>query len=564
MLRKLPSYEFEIKPDYNVLDIETRKNGSLMCMGTIIHGRYQVYKDWESFLKVLLGQKKGFKIYAHNGANFDWLSLIEFLKEKNLHDRVEVIVSGSQGIGVNVKLKNKKGTIRLRDSARLLPQKLAKLSETFGVKQPKLNIDVLPEELFKQNPVKFWQYLEHDCKALREVLVRFHELINKKICKIKELPMTAASLALKVYRTGFMDREIMTPLNDKQKLFERRSYTGGRTQAIQHGIFSHVYGYDVNSMYPAVMKDNFYPKSYAGYWTFQYEGMGIYEVRFRQTNKDVLPVLRNEANQKFQYEGEGVYCHVELELLKEIGGNFEVIKGYRFIKWDRIFNSYVTTLYEIRKKAKEYGHEALEQIVKLLMNSLYGKFGQKPEGEKLIFATFKNIRKMEKEGRKIQRYENGDCWGIKEVSKNEHEFVAVASYVTSYARCHLYRLLYTVGMDAVYCDTDSVYTINPLPYSHQGPELGKLKLEFEGEMVIGGKKLYGKRDGEGKVTVRVKGVRIGGRNGFNFGWKDMVKVVSGDNVECIFQAPTTVKEVMKEGKKACVFLDRKKTIKMTG
>jgi hypothetical protein len=54
------------------------------------------------------------------------------------------------------------------------------------------------------------------------------------------------------------------------------------------------------------------------------------------------------------------------------GYTFEIIKGYTFDK-AIIFNDYVTQLYKI--KESNIKGSSLYLIAKLLMNSLYGKFG---------------------------------------------------------------------------------------------------------------------------------------------------------------------------------------------
>ena len=65
-----------------------------------------------------------------------------------------------------------------------------------------------------------------------------------------------------------------------------------------------------------------------------------------------------------------------MEICQKLGYKFEVLKGYKFQK-DNIFRSYVERLYTIRTTYDKT--DPMNLIAKLLMNSLYGKFGMKSE-----------------------------------------------------------------------------------------------------------------------------------------------------------------------------------------
>ena len=65
------------------------------------------------------------------------------------------------------------------------------------------------------------------------------------------------------------------------------------------------------------------------------------------------------------------------------GYKIEIIRGYKF-KRAKIFEGYVDALYKLRQ---EYpSGSPMNLIAKLLMNSLYGKFGQRQESS--IVETF--------------------------------------------------------------------------------------------------------------------------------------------------------------------------------
>ena len=65
------------------------------------------------------------------------------------------------------------------------------------------------------------------------------------------------------------------------------------------------------------------------------------------------------------------------------GYKFEIIRGYTF-EQQILFKEYVDTMYSIRTQYNK--SHPMNLIAKLLMNSLYGKFGQRQESS--IVETF--------------------------------------------------------------------------------------------------------------------------------------------------------------------------------
>jgi len=79
-------------------------------------------------------------------------------------------------------------------------------------------------------------------------------------------------------------------------------------------------------------------------------------------------------------ESTGTFAFPELRAAYENGMIVhEVRKVVIFYESAPIFRGYVNTLYKKRLKAKESGDMGASFIYKRLLNSLYGKFAQKPE-----------------------------------------------------------------------------------------------------------------------------------------------------------------------------------------
>jgi DNA polymerase type B, organellar and viral len=65
----------------------------------------------------------------------------------------------------------------------------------------------------------------------------------------------------------------------------------------------------------------------------------------------------------------------ELKYAQSLGYTILPVSGYLFEKMDSPFHSYVNNLYECRLGAKKAGNKSMVFVYKMLMNSLYGRFG---------------------------------------------------------------------------------------------------------------------------------------------------------------------------------------------
>lgn len=573
----------DIKPfKVTALDIETASNGDVLAVGFTWQSsdgerHYRAYHSWgewyTDFWDIYKDSDRETRyrlryIYAHNGAGFDWLSLIQWREQNNLQEKIEFITSGSFGIGAKMKYGNIQ--INLRDSMRLMPGNLKSLCLDFNTEhQKKEEADEYKdrmEDFVRDWPQLFWDYLRNDVLALAELVEAFWQTIYDKVGSIEMLPMTLPGLAMRLWRmTLSEDKPIKTPWNPKVKELERRAYTGGRTECFHAGI-ADVNGYDANSLYPTVMRMFAYPRSYAGGWTETYEGFhGLYEIEFSQTRRDVKPVLRDEQSKEFRYEGSGVYVMPEIQKLLEVGGEITVIKGWIFDDMEYIFRDFIDDWWATRFKAQNQGQTGLAYVCKILMNSLYGKFGQKEIGEKIVFWDEKTRQEEADKGTAF--IEKGNYCVVFEERKSETTFVGIAAYVTAYARLHLYEKIFEVetkGGTVWYCDTDSVYVEGCEVETGKG--LGEWKREKPAEddrreavrIAFGGKKLYATEDGE----ITAKG--IGRNSAQKLTYADYERVVQSDEqIEVEFTVFPTNKEVLLQGKASSRPFIRKRTIRRT-
>ena len=168
----------------------------------------------------------------------------------------------------------------------MLPSSLAKLAINFGVTNKSIfpfkflintNIplnyigDVPDFEYFTCDKEEYLNYLQSfahndwnlkeelikycliDCISLYEVISKFNSMIFSSFqLNIVDYP-TLPSLSFAIYKSGYMKKDTIAQISGKVASDIRESYTGGAVDAyIPEG--ENVFCYDVNSLYPYVMK----------------------------------------------------------------------------------------------------------------------------------------------------------------------------------------------------------------------------------------------------------------------------------------------------------------------
>lgn len=155
-------------------------------------------------------------------------------------------------------------------------------------------------------------------------------------------------------------------------------------------------------------------------------------------------------------------------------------------------------------------------ISKLMLNSLYGRFGISPYFNRHILGDI---------GTAVKLSENNCITDVLPLTKNTelisylcdevNEFedhnnlssIAIAAAITSGARTYM---TYFKNMDAYtlyYSDTDSIDIDKPLPQEFVGEDLGQFKLEYKfDEAVFLSPKVYGGIFSDQEI-VRIKGLK---------------------------------------------------------
>jgi hypothetical protein len=291
---------------------------------------------------------------------------------------------------------------------------------------------------------------------------------------------------------------------------ERKSYRGGRNEVFKFGK-DYAYIYDVNSMYPFVMSNFKYPTKIIGFYPKGNIGsieraikkdFGIIADVDISTTENVIGIKRD----RLIFPVGSFRCQIttpEIKYLLENGHKILKVHNYSIYEMDYIFSDFVDFFYNERLKAKEQNNEIKSYMYKILLNSLYGKFGQKINNW-LEIGNYDNenerieqIYKPDIKEYQIFKYYGGKIYKNDGYIEGYDSFVAIPSFVTSYARIYLYELMKVAKKEnVIYCDTDSLFlTIdghNNIKETKfvDDKKLGCLKLEKKGNVNIFGCKDY--------------------------------------------------------------------------
>lgn len=463
------SSQSERKPknEFLVCDIETQNWTKFLVIGLYDGTTTKNFTSIRKFLHHVFDHYNGADCFAHFGGRFDFLFIIKEILRRNEFRIENMVPRGSGLLCFDVIRRKDESHITFRDSSALLPFSLKRLTQSFQVDSLKKEWDHS-----KTNGVtpKLLEYLRFDLEGLHQVITKFY---SWPIIQKSGRAYTIASQAMKVFRT-YLNQEIPTLSPSLTKKL-RQYYMGGRVEIFNplHKGPKQLYAYDVNSLYPSVMRDNPFPGKFH-YGTDEWEpnALGFYEV-ITETPKNLhIPVLGIVQNGKYIFplgRFKGYFTSAEIEYAKTLGYKFKILDGYIFRNAGYIFRDFVNDLYSIREKAEKDSVDST--IAKLILNSCYGKFGINLEKENLVFDDgsegLKPLREI-KVGKNIYRL------ATKQVTLESFTHVGIAAFVTSYGRIKLHKLMMKAPRAMFYTDTDSLFTTHKYP---TGSKLGDLKLE---------------------------------------------------------------------------------------
>lgn len=479
----------------------------------------------DRFMREVLRKKYlGKHVYAHNAGRFDYLFLLPWLMRSGeklgyrfsvipvsssiqvldvwrVSDRLQTMAEEATLEGDHKAAKryvgNKWRRWRFLDSFKLIPTSLDKAAKGFGL-AGKLEHDLALPEWHPSWPV----YNGQDCRELFGVLEKFHHYVEEVL--LGEVGITAPATSVKLFRRRFLKRAI--PRSEETHSFVRDGYFGGRVEVFRSKGERLRY-YDLNSSYPRAMLEPM-PVGEGVVWEgkpparFLKSHIGFVECEIEVPEMEIPPLPIRGKKSLGLPEGKllfpvgnlrGIWEWGELELAIERG-----CKIHRFLRsvWYEagpLFQEFVETLYRYRDKSQPDYDPGLAEVVKIMLNSAYGKFGMRTRRKKVYRFDDPNLPE---DAVPASPDPESPIWYAEEEVDAPYIIPQIAARVTAIARVQLYRQVFIPTLDQggnlFYTDTDAGVVDVVLP---TGTALGELKDEFPehsgnltGEFV--GPKLY--------------------------------------------------------------------------
>lgn len=436
----------------------------------------------EDFFKALQYKRENYVLYFHN-LKFDGEYIFNYLlnngyecikDKKDRKDKTFTTLISDTGQFYSIEIffevgKNKKSNkVTIYDSLKILNFSVDKIAKAFDLPIRKLELDytkyrevgheLTPEEI---------DYIRNDVEIMARALdFMFKERLTK---------MTIGSDALSYYKDMNKNFNKYFPILPYEIDMDiRKSYKGGFTylnDCYKEKETGRGLVLDVNSLYPSVMTGEYLPFGEPIYFVGKYEEDPLYKLYIQtltcsfELKEGKIPTIQIKNNLAFvpnEYvkssDGDLVtltLTNVDLKLFFE---NYNVKdityhSGWKFKALKGLFTSYITYWTEKKINAKKEGNNVLYLISKLMLNSLYGKFGLNPNvGSKYPYLNEDGVVK----------------YGNYPIEIRDSIYIPVASFITSYARNKTIRTsqaikdytLKNYGKDYyIYSDTDSIHLL---------------------------------------------------------------------------------------------------------
>jgi len=437
----------------------------------------------DDFIKFCQNKKQNYVLYFHN-LKFDGEYIFNYLlnngyecikDKKDRQDKTFTTLISDTGqfyaIEIFFDTKNKKhiNKVTIYDSLKILNFSVEQIAKDFNLPIQKLELDYTTYRekghILTEHEI---EYIRNDVEIMARALkIMFDEQLTK---------MTIGSDALANYKEFNKNFNLYYPtLPYEIDKDIRKSYKGGFTYLndfYKEKETGQGFVLDVNSLYPSVMYYEKLPFGEPLFFNGQYEKDVLYPL-YVQTfscifdlKKGKIPTIQIKNNLSFlpnEYikssDGDIItltLTSIDLELFFEHYDVREITyhSGWKFKAIKGLFSSYIDYWSKQKIDAKKNKNDALYRISKLMLNSLYGKFGLNPDVRSKY--PYLNEDGIVKYGMYPQEIRNAI-------------YIPVASFITSYARRKTIETSQAIkdysikkyGIDYyIYSDTDSIHMLN--------------------------------------------------------------------------------------------------------
>jgi len=383
------------------------------------------------------------------------------------------------------------------------------------------------------DPKEYYKYyLKYDTFILMKGLEKFEEIIDNIVSELNKKYNTNHIINLYDYLTisslthaiigAFGSYEGVYQMCGNLREFCGHMVTGGRVQVNQKYkkkvIKKKIADYDGVSLYPSAIKrmcdERGLPKGKAkqidSYDKKVLDNYDYYMVKIKITKinkKQQLPMVSyKDENGSLKYinkVNEPIITYVDMITLsdwiefQEI--EYEIIDGIYYNEgYNNRMGDIIYHLFTNRLKHKKAGNQAMQLILKLMMNSAYGKtITKKTTTKKVIIHNDKKEQYISNYFNTIKEFKQltNNQWEVKmDCVDSSYNMAQVGSFVLSYSKrimnevfniANTYNCpLYYTDTDSIHCNYDDVKTIenefrNTYNRELTGKQLGQFHIDFD-------------------------------------------------------------------------------------
>lgn len=546
----------------NVLDTETyTKNGVVVpyCICFILNNKnYSFYSSNQDdifkyfFDVVFSGRKKKLVFFVHN-LTFDGSILINWLTKINNHYKIEYesIIKNNSIYSIIIKWNNYK--IHFKCSYKIMPLSLYKIAKGFNIEFYKMpypysavNESIVSSNIYIPNKKDFEsedlfndyvkisfdtdfktyteKYCMNDCYITKNFLeIIFNISISEGVNMCTSNVYSAPGLSLKIFLKNYNTNNVKLKYNKLFNSYIRSSYYGGRCEVFGNIDYDsenkYLYHFDFSGMYAWCLKQKF------AFGNYKFENNidnvntpGYYHIDYTSNNMEI-PILphHHPTSKKLLFtngSNSGIFWFEEIQLFIKNGGIVNKINsGIIFEKYDYIFKDFVEHFDTIRSKGGSY-----KIFSKLIVNSLYGKLGNKVHNKSTNIMSYNDYINLIKSGVEISSVVEINSMFLVTYKANSNikyqKFgIEFAAAITSKARIRLYENLNEIKKRngrILYMDTDSYFV--EFDKNVIGENHGEVFWDDKNQdtvisdAVFIAPKIYGLKYPDNREVVKIKGI----------------------------------------------------------
>ena len=499
-------------------DVETRGNVPRFVCGAVFSDETSDYfADPDDMIANMRWHaKRGYTFLAHN-AEYDIATLLWAHGE-------DVSINYANGTYSTASWRYGEGkrTRPIWDTTRLCAGlALRELGESIGL--PKYD---MPRSLVDPDDVRQdWVCDRHIKPGCHECYVtRDAEIVWSYINAMREwlepyglqVTNSLARSAIELWRK--LDVNQQQSLGDPHiKQLARKAYHGGRCEPFIYGKVGRVYTADIRSAYGALLRSVQLPDvgklSYYGNVLVQHfpeDGDGCVEatVQIREQHVPPLPVTYHDRVYYPIGRCRGAWPISELRAALRHG--VEIIKIHRMAWTNHMvwpFQYTAGTLLELRQSLRSQS-DPRELVAKFMLNAIPGRLAMQDESERAVYRRWRKGMKLDQQqGYELESSNDALYLAQRYTLRRPSRYANVlwAAIILGHARTRLHQYLRVAGQDLLYCDTDSIHSLSPLPIEGDMPGMLRDTGVYDTGVYLGSK-FYSLELWDGKCEARAKGI----------------------------------------------------------